>query len=79
MFPSSPPPNASSRLRSHGDAPTPTHPTSPPSPGATRTRRAWAWADLMRRGFLAHLGLPTKGPALCPARPPPYPDAFDHA
>jgi hypothetical protein len=75
-------------------------------PAAERARRAWAWADLMRRVFaidvlacagcggrlrflatiedpptvtkiLAHLGLPTEGPALTPARPPPQPDGFD--
>jgi hypothetical protein len=27
--------------------------------------------------ILAHLGLPTEGPALPPARPPPQPDGFD--
>jgi hypothetical protein len=27
--------------------------------------------------ILAHLGLPTKGPALTPARPPPQPGGFD--
>jgi hypothetical protein len=27
--------------------------------------------------ILAHLGLPTAGPALTPARPPPQPDGFD--
>ena len=76
------------------------------SPAAERARRAWTWADLMRRIFaidvlacagcggrlrflatiedppivakiLAHLGLPTEGPALTPARPPPQPDKFD--
>jgi len=27
--------------------------------------------------ILAHLGLPTAGPALIPARPPPPPEGFD--
>jgi hypothetical protein len=29
--------------------------------------------------ILAHLGLPTKGPVLTPARPPPEPPGFDFA
>ena len=29
--------------------------------------------------ILAHLGLPTAGPAPMPARPPPQPDGFDVA
>jgi hypothetical protein len=29
--------------------------------------------------ILAHLGLPTVGPALMPARPPPQPDEFNVA
>ena len=91
--------------------PTPPPRPAPPAasrslPAAERARRAWAWADLMRRVFaidvlacagcggrlrflatiedpptvtkiLAHLGLPTEGPALTPARPPPQPDGFD--
>jgi hypothetical protein len=105
---SSPPPNASSRLRSHVESPIAAPPPSPPSPPASRTRRAWAWADLMRRvlaidvlacagcgghlrfiatiedppvvaKILTHLDLPTGGPVLTPARPPPTPDEFDLA
>lgn len=108
MLPSSPPPNCSPPLRSPPEFPIPGPPTSPPAPAASRMRRAWAWADLMRRVFaidvlacagcggrlrfiatiedppvvakiLNHLGLPTQGPALMPARPPPQLDGFDVA
>jgi len=76
--------------------------------GPATVRRAWAWADLMRRVFaidvlacaacggrlrflatiedspivskiLAHLGLPTGGSIVTPARPPFEPDGFDFA
>jgi len=48
---SSPPPSASPPLHSPLTSPTPARPASPPLQTANRTRRAWAWADLMRRVF----------------------------
>jgi hypothetical protein len=105
--PSSPPPVAPARSCPLRPAVAPPG-SVPPPPPAERARRAWAWADLMRRVFaidvlacagcggrlrflatiedppvvtkiLAHLGLPTVGPVLTPARPPPQPGPFDFA
>ncbi len=106
---SSPPSVTEPPTRSCAVPPTAAVPAcSRPSPAAERARRAWAWADLMRRVFaidvlacaacggrlrflatiedppivskiLAHLGLPTEGPVVTPARPPPEPDGFNFA